>query len=322
MPMTDLFDGKTVKPMRIGGRAQAFDSPDYIYELKLDGERCLAFLDPLTGTDLRNRQSMSMLSKLPELSNIHKQVNARCILDGELIVPVGGEPDFFGIRRRLETCDKLQIYYQSSRLPATFAAFDILYHVNHEVTSWTVTQRKQLLAEVVTENERLMLSRYVEGQGVDFFNLAAGRKLEGVVAKRKESRYYPDKYTKDWIECKDPEDDDFVVCGYIERENRAVSVVLGQHRYPGGGLSCKGNVTLGVSPHDFRLLASHPRAAAPPFDPLPAGNEGAVWIVPDLVCTVRSVTSPPDGPMRQPVFKGFRHGKAAEECISIGPADA
>ncbi len=321
MPMTDMFDGKNVKPMMIGGRAQAFDSPDYIYEMKLDGERCLAFLDPLTGTELRNKRSQSMLAKVPELSNIHKQVNARCILDGELIVAVDGEPNFFEIQRRSQEHDKLEIYWESSRFPATFAAFDILYHVNHEVTSWTVTQRKELLDRTVTENERLMVARYVEGRGVEFFGLASGRNLEGVVAKRKESRYYPDKKSADWIQFRNPEDDDYVACGYIERENRVVSIVLGQYPYPGGKLAYKGQVTLGVTPEIFRFLSPHPRAAGPAFSPVPAGNENAVWIVPDLVCTVRSMAEPP-GSMRQPVFKGFRHGKAAEECVSSGPADA
>ena len=319
--MTDLFDGKNVKPMLIGESAQAFDSPDYIYEMKLDGERCVAFLDPLTGTELRNKSNKSMLSKVPELKNIHKQVNARCILDGELIIAINGEPDFYGIQRRLQTRDKLQIYYQSSRLPATFTAFDILYHVNHEVTSWTVTQRKELLDRVVTENERLMVSRYAEGNGVEFFNLAAGRNLEGVVAKRKESRYYPDVRTKDWIKVRNVEDDDFVVCGYIDKGNRVVGIVLGQYRYLGGKLTYKGQVTLGVSPEVFRFLEPYPRSGVPAFDPVPAGNESAVWLVPDLVCTVRSMAEP-TGSVRQPVFKGFRRDKAAEECISAGPADA
>jgi len=52
--MTDLFETKIIKPMLISEMAEAFDSPDYIYELKLDGERCIAYLDPHTGTELRN----------------------------------------------------------------------------------------------------------------------------------------------------------------------------------------------------------------------------------------------------------------------------
>lgn len=72
--------------MLIGASGDAFDSADYIYELKWDGERCIAYLDPKTGTELRNKRNLKMLSKVPELTHLHKQVKARCILDGELII--------------------------------------------------------------------------------------------------------------------------------------------------------------------------------------------------------------------------------------------
>jgi ATP-dependent DNA ligase len=289
--------------------------------MELDGERCLVFLDPLTGTELRDHQNRSMLMKVPELSNIHKQVNARCILDGELIITVNGEPNFYEIERRAQARDRQKIYWASSRFPATFAASDILYHVNHEVTSWTVTQRKELLDQTIAENERLMVARYADGRGAEVFGLAMGRNLEGVVAKRKESRYYPDKRSADWLLLRNPEDEDYVACGILERENRAVSIVLGQHSYPGGNLNYKGQVTLGVSPEVFRFLSLHPRAEGPAFRPVPAGNERAVWIVPDLVVTVRNVADP-SGSANQPVFKGFRHGMAAEECVAASPSDA
>ena len=301
--MANLFDGKNVKPMLIGQRAQAFDSPDYIYELKMDGERCIAYLDPITGTDLRNKRSVAMLPKVPELSGIHKQVNARCILDGELVVIVDGVPSFYEVMRRSLTSDKYKIQLQSARNPATFVAFDILYYIDHEVTSWTVMQRKELLEQVVAESERLVISRYIEEHGVLLFNLAVERNLEGIVAKRKESRYYQDKRTKDWIKSKNLEDDDFVACGYIEKDGFLVSVVLGQ--YEGEKLAYKGHVTLGRSSSAFRILEAHARADDAPFERLPAGSDGTVWIRPDLVCTV-SYMATPGGGIRHPVFKGFR----------------
>jgi len=79
----NLFESKVIKPMLIGENQEAFDSPDYIYELKLDGERCIAYLDKEV-TELRNKRNVKMLTKVPELANIHKQVKKRCILDGEI----------------------------------------------------------------------------------------------------------------------------------------------------------------------------------------------------------------------------------------------
>jgi ATP-dependent DNA ligase len=177
-----------------------------------------------------------------------------------------------------------------------------------------VTQRKELLEQLVAENERLVLSRYLEERGVDQFNLAARRNLEGIVAKRKESRYYPGKPTQDWIECRNPQDDDFVVCGYIPKEGRAVSVVLGQ--YEGDGLAYKGHVTLGVSAQDLRVMETHPRAESAPFDLVTDEKGTAVWLEPSLVCTARGMEGLQTGFTRQPVFKGFRVGKTARECTA------
>ena len=67
--MSNLFEQKSIKPMLIGSEGEAFDSPDYLYELKLDGERCIAYLDPEFGTELRNKRNLKMLPKVPELSD-------------------------------------------------------------------------------------------------------------------------------------------------------------------------------------------------------------------------------------------------------------
>ena len=68
-----LFEQKNIRPMLIGADGEPFDSPDYIYELKLDGERCIAYLDPKEGTELRNKRNVKMLPKVPELGDLHKQ---------------------------------------------------------------------------------------------------------------------------------------------------------------------------------------------------------------------------------------------------------
>ena len=90
----------------------------------------------------------------------------------------------------------------------------------------------------------MALSRVVEGRGIDFYRLAEKHDLEGIVAKRKDSIYIQDKRTKDWIKIKNLKDDDFVVCGYIHKDNHMTSIILGQ--YQDGELIYKGHVTLGV----------------------------------------------------------------------------
>lgn len=75
-----LFEEKNIAPMLIGADGDAFDDVNYLFEIKWDGERCIAYLDPKAGTELRNKRNVKMLPKVPELSEIHKQVTKRCIL--------------------------------------------------------------------------------------------------------------------------------------------------------------------------------------------------------------------------------------------------
>jgi len=316
--MEDLFVYKNIRPMLIGSSGQAFDSPDHIFELKLDGERCLAYLDG-NGTDLRNKRNMKMIMKVPELSDLHLRVRTRCILDGELIIVRDGKPDFFEIQRRSLTSDPFKIGLASKRYPATFTAFDILYHKDRQVTDLSLMERKRLLAETVMENERLAISRYIENDGIAFYKLAEENGLEGIVAKKKESRYLPGVRTKEWIKIKNLIDEDFVVCGYIEKEPGIVSLVLGQYGSRGSenkSLIYKGHVTLGISTSDFHIVKSVRRLDDPPFEHVPPGNRNAIWIEPVLVCTVKYMMKTPGGSMRQPVFKGLRDDKEPEDCIS------
>ena len=309
----DIFEAKGIKPMLIVEMVEAFDDPDFIFELKLDGERCIAYLDPLQETDLRNKRNIKMINKVPELSQIHKQVKCRCILDGELIVIKDGKPDFTEIQRRSLMSNDFKIHLQSTKYPASFTAFDILYYEDHEVIDLPLIERKRLLESVVIENERLAISRFIEHYGIEFYKIAKQNELEGIVAKRKDGKYSFDKRTRDWIKIKNLLDDDFVICGYIKKDNNVISVVLGQYR--NSDLVYKGHVTLGVSSNDFKIMSSTNRLDTPLFQDIPSGNEDAVWIEPIHVCTVKYMIKTASGSMRQPVFKGIRDDKKAIECV-------
>lgn len=310
--MSDLFESKNIKPMLIGETAEAFDNPNYLFEIKLDGERCIAYLDPKTGTELRNKRNMKMLSKVPELSDIHKQVKRRCILDGELIVSVDGKPDFYEIQRRSLTNNRFKILLQSQQYPASFIAYDILYDTDKSTAELPLIKRKKLLQGIVKENERLAVSRYIDGLGVALYNLTVEQNLEGVVAKLKDSTYDFDKRTSKWIKIKNMLDDDFVVCGYIYKENNVTSLVLGQ--YSAKKLIYKGHVTLGVSSIG-KIIGKTEIVKKHPFNSIPPGNEDAIWLKPKVVCTVEYMMPTKNGGMRHPVFKGIRDDKLPKECI-------
>lgn len=305
----DIFETKSAKPMLIAEMQEPFDSADYIYELKLDGERCVAYLDK-TGTVLQNKRALILNPRYPELNDIHKSAKVKCILDGELAVLVDGVPDFSEVQRRSLLTNNFKIELASSKYPACFTAFDILYYQDKQVTELPLMERKKLLSKAIKENERIALSRYIENQGEALYEAASKQNLEGVVAKRKDSLYSMGKRTKDWIKFKNLKDDDFIVLGYIEKENNVVSIVLGQ--YQGLTIVYKGHVTLGVSREDFHIISHMPKIETP-FK-APKGNENAHWILPELVCTVKYMEKTSNGGLRQPVYKGLRDDKDPEDC--------
>lgn len=306
----DVFEKQDAKPMLIAEMQEAFDDPEYIFEIKMDGSRCIAYLDK-DKTILKNKRGFLLSSKFPELADMHKQVKYRCILDGELIVMQDGKPDFFEVQRRELMSNTFKIDMAVKKHPASFVAYDILYIDDRDVTDLPLIERKKLLSENVKENERLAISRVVEGRGKDLFALTTSQQLEGVVAKRKESRYYYGKRTKDWIKIKWLKDDDFIVCGYIEKEDNFISLVLGQ--YKDKQLIYKGHVTMGVSRKTVQSMRDYISGSCP-FKEIPKGNDNAVWLQPEFVCTVQWMPRKNEG-LNQPVFKGFRTDKAPEECI-------
>lgn len=305
----DLYIEKNIKPMLISEMTEPFNDPNWIYELKLDGIRCIAYLDNLAkNTELRNKRNLRLLPKVPELSEIYKNVKERCILDGELVILKNGVPDFFEIQKRALTTNPFKIQISSDKYPASFVAYDILYLKDKELVDLPLLERKAILSDTVVESPRLAISRYIPEKGIELFEVAKSQKLEGVIAKKKSSRYYFDKRTKDWIKFKFLADKDFVVCGYIIKEKGITSIVLGQ--YQGTELIYQGHVTMGVKHGDLKKLETLSQS---PFFITPPGNENAIWLKPELVCVVNYMPNE-KGMLRQPVFKGFRDDMEPLDC--------
>lgn len=301
-----MFDQKGIKPMLLTESHEPIESQDYLCELKLDGIRCLAYLDD--HTDLRNKRDIPLAGSFPELSSIHLQAKERCILDGELIVTApDGSPDFEAMQMRSMLTDPVRIKLEAARRPASFVAFDILLCGNSTLIDLPLTERKRILNETIAENGRIAISRTFENSRT-LFELTTAQGLEGIVLKRKDSLYHPGRRSKDWIKVKNLLDEDFVACGYIVKGD-LYSLVLG--KYESGCLRYQGHVTLGVSRTE---AAKYPVANICPFEHEPPHHEHARWYSPLRVCTVRYMERTSKGGLRQPRLRAFRSDKLPMEC--------
>lgn len=295
-----LFQDKNVKPMLIKSKQPAFNDANWIYELKLDGCRCIAYLD-INETDLRNKRDLSLIQKFPELLDIHKSINKRCILDGELIILKNGVPDFYELQRRTLLTDPFKIRLAAAQLPASFVAYDCLLLGDREITKLPLMERKECLnSSLRLEDGKIAISRYIERNGIGLYQLVEERQLEGVVAKRKDSLYFQGKRTSDWIKFKRLTDEDFIVVGYIRKGKYLYSLILAQ--YMRDNLIYKGHVTSGVTAEIIHYL---PVIKKCPFTLFPIKeNDGAVWVQP-LACTIEYMPNT-KGSLREAVFKGMR----------------
>lgn len=311
----DIFDARSADVMLAGREGPAFNDSGYIFELKLDGDRCLAYLDAAR-TVLVTRRSRSILPYLPELASLHKQARQRCILDGELIVGSGRKRDFERLRTRMATTGRMNQEREAATHPVTFLAFDILYRDGGETLHLPLLERKGILEDIVEEGPRLVLSRFIPERGKDFFRLASERGLEGIMAKRADSTYRMGKRSSEWVKCKNWDRDIFVVCGYMpSKKANVVSLILAQ--YKNGLLAYVGHVVLGRRTGDYRVVAA--LRQAPAVVELPGEEarkrEDITWVEPTLTCRVEFMCRTASGGLRQPVFKGLLPDAAPEEAV-------
>lgn len=305
--MNDLFKEKKISPMLLNEVKQPFDDENYIYELKLDGIRCIAYVEPKSVT-LQNKRFKDLIDIYPELSGISKCVKKRVILDGELVVLTDGKPDFYALQKRSLMGDKFKISLAAKKSPVQFVAYDILYFDGKDLTNKPLMKRKEYLSKAVTEGHNLSVSRWIQRNGIAFFDLAKKENLEGIVAKKKYGLYYIGKRTPEWIKIKVMQDEDLIVLGYQpDKDGNVKDLILGYYD-ENGELKCRGKVYLGVSKAEQKIIAEFAKkntVKKPWFDKY----KNVVWLKAELVGTAHFMHETESGGMRQPVWKGLREDK-------------
>lgn len=288
------------------------ESPDYIYELKFDGVRGVAYLGDRTF--IRNKRNKDVDRVYPELLSIHRSVSERCILDGEILVFSGGVPDFFSIQKRALMSNPIKIALAVNKIPVTFVAFDILYLNGKDLTPLPLIERKRILYETVTESPRLNISRHIESGGMKLFEAARAKELEGVVAKVRTSLYHQGIHSKEWLKFKALLDDDFVIIGYRGGHKPVSSLELAA--YDSGALVYQGSVSFGPYGEEQTMIMNAERADSPLFN---LKGPGIIFLKPALCCTVKYMQRTEGNFMRQAVLKCLRPDKTPAECFLRKP---
>ena len=301
--MGDLFEEKNTSPMLLSEVKQPFDSEDYIYELKLDGIRCIAYLSP-NSVNLRNKRNKELISIYPELKKANGCVKTQCVLDGELVVLSNGKPDFYSLQERSLMSDSFRIKLASQRNPVNFVAYDILYYNGRDLTGLPQTERKKILSDNVKEGNGIFVSRWIEKHGVAFFELAKQQGLEGVVAKKKDGVYKLGKRASEWIKIKVMQEEDLLVVGYVpdSRGNVKDLILASQENEI---YKNRGKVYLGVSEQERKYVknfANLHKTETPYFSNI----KNAIWLKSPLNGTVVYMHKTESGALRQPVWKGLK----------------
>ncbi|MCD9024332.1 ATP-dependent DNA ligase [Cohnella silvisoli] len=186
-------------PMLLEKREKPFDDARYIFEPKIDGHRMVLSIE-YGVVRLYTRHNNEVTRQYPELHNVPIEDNSDVVLDGEVacINPETGSIDFELIQKRFKMRKPMTIQAATNRQPVIFFAFDILRYKGKDLRGLTLMERKAVLFQVLAENKNFSLIINVEGAGKAMFRAIEEKKLEGIVAKKKLSRYVGGK-SENWL---------------------------------------------------------------------------------------------------------------------------
>ncbi len=304
-----------IKPMLAKTARKPFSSPDWIFEVKWDGIRAIAYVDE--EFSVMSRRGNELLHAFPELSELKELVSGSAILDGEIVVLRGGKPDFQLAIERLNAPEE-RISYLAKRFPASYVVFDILRHNDEWLLRKPLMERKRILAETLKEGRHVVIADFVEEQGEAYFEAVLKLGLEGIVAKRKTSAYEPGKRSDNWLKIKRIKSVDCIIVGFTrgkgEREESFGALLLAL--YDGKALRYVGKVGTGFDRATLRSLREKVEKLRVDALKLKGyeGIRGASFIKPELVAEIAYDSVTHDFKLRMPRFVRLRSDKAAKEC--------
>jgi bifunctional non-homologous end joining protein LigD len=287
---------ETLAPMQAELADAAFNHPDWTWEPKLDGYRVLAFVGP-HGVTLRSRRGLDLSADFPRIAGeLAAQAVQGMILDGEIVAfDASGKPSFNALQNRAEQ--------------TVFYCFDLLHFAGVDLRKTAYADRRRYLAQCLLPSALVQLVHATD-DGIALHQAVLASGLEGVVGKRKQSRYEAGRRSVAWQKVKATTSDDFVVGGYTRgKGSRAALGALLVGYWEGSELRYASHVGSGFD--DQTLAQTQARLDALrsklcPFSTAPELNGPAVWLEPKAVAEVKYQSWTDEGRLRAPVFLRLR----------------
>ena len=305
---------RTYKPMLARVAPQPFSSDAWLFEIKWDGFRAIAYVNE--EFSLRSRNNKELKHVFPELKEL-KQLASNVVLDGEIVVVKDDKNDFQALLERSQATSPIEIELQEKRSPIVYVVFDILEKDGSTLVDLPLTERKRILKASVKEGKHVLMSDFVETKGKAYYKVALEKGLEGVMAKKKDSFYELGVRSGNWLKIKKLRSCDCVIVGYTKgsgaRKDSFGALLLGL--YSGEKPVYVGKVGTGFSQTMLEVLSKKFQRMKTDTAPLSVDiTDEITWLKPELVCIVTYQTVTKDKRLRMPRFTGLRDDKLPAEC--------
>jgi len=323
---------RSIHPMLATLIDEPFDDPEWLFEIKWDGYRSVAFIQD-GSVRLVSRNQNDMTAQFSELQGLPKYVQAEsAIVDGEIVaLDDAGRPSFSLMQQRTGMSHSGRRTAKRDGVPIVYFAFDLLYFNGYDLHMVDLEQRKQVLQDVIESGGLVRYSDHYLEQGIDLYKAARDQGLEGIVAKRRRSCYI-EKRTREWLKIKITQQQECVVGGYTDprgsREHFG-SLVLGLYD-KNGHLVHVGQAGSGFTHKTHAEMWETLKKLATSKNPFYGKVEAlrqTHWVKPELVVEVKFTewTHETEGgglKMRAPVYLGIRQDKDPKECVFELPESA
>ncbi len=329
-----------IAPMLATPGDHPYEDANWFHEVKWDGYRIQAVVRG-GKTKLWTRNRADGATYFPELAGAPSWIDATdAVVDGEVVAfDEEGRPSFSALqertgliglesrtgRRRPRKKDSAPAEAPAeprSPAPILYQAFDLLHLDGQSLLDVPLDSRKRLLSRVLRPHPLVQYATHVVGEGSAFLDAALAGGLEGVVAKRRMSRYRPGERSSDWVKIKVWAEQEVAVIGWLPRQGSSddlgslIVAVMGPD-----GLVHAGQVGSGLGGRIRRQLLAEFAASARPDPPVPDAPPvpGSRWVEPRIVARVEFSEWTPDGLLRQPTFIGVLVDRDVTSTVRVDP---